>query len=285
MARLVTLGELQHRLTLQVVPVFAFSGCQSVVAGTAILIAPGIAITAQHVIEEIYEQFNVDNASENTNLDLYVFQIVTGACWYVCSVSHWVGTDIAVLSIRPRNEEASNSTVHRLKLTVDPPSIGDTVTAIGYPKSSLDIPRNDSELLHLNLTLLPTVSEGCVLDVHSSYRDSANVRFPSFSVETEYVGGMSGGPVFNENAQICGLVCAGGKGELADYSVATSVWPVCIISALVPEGVPKHEGVVSGSSYKILELARHGYIDLIGHERIEFFTYENGSLGVRRRHR
>ncbi len=283
MARLMTVEEMQHRHSSQVVPIFAFSGSTSIVAGTAVLIAPGIALTAQHVMEEIRERF-CQPKTGNANLDIYVFQLATGAVWYVCNASHWIGTDIAVLSLRPRNEIASGTALRRIELTVDPPAIGETITAIGFPKSELNIPRNESDVLELNFTLLPTVSEGRVSEVHASLRDSANIRFPSFSVEAEFSGGMSGGPVFNERAQVCGLVCSGGEGDLSQYAVATSIWPACIVPALVPEDVPPHEGVRAGQSIQFIDLARVGYIHLVGHERIEFFTHDNGSAGVRRRH-
>src|SRR4029077_12529673 len=89
----------------------------------------------------------------------------------------------------------------------------------------LEIPQNDSDLLRLSFSLMPTVAEGEVLDVHPSYRDSANLRFPCFAVNAEFSAGMSGGAVFNERRELCGLVCSGGEGELKDLSYATSLWP------------------------------------------------------------
>lgn len=279
-----TYAEFLHPISTHVAPLCGFEGQRAFAGGTAVIVAPGLAITASHVLDGIWTQFGYDRSSKNIQLDVYLNQLNTGACWYVSHASSWVGTDITVLSLTARNDKARSACVGRLALTVDPPAVGTKVTALGYPGTGLTIPRNDRDLLEMSFTVTPTVSEGEVIEVHRSLRDSANLRFPCFAVNAEFSAGMSGGAVFNENRELCGLVCSGGEGELKEYSHSTSAWPLAIIPVELPDDIEPYPGIVSGKPYRMLDLARIGYLQFNGYERIEFFKYENGSDGVRRHH-
>jgi hypothetical protein len=283
--RKTTIEEFLHPISSYVVPLYAFSEQESYVAGTAVIIAPGIALTASHVIQSLLEYFCNNQLKSNIELDIYLTQFNTGATWYICNTATWIGTDISVLSLVPRNLIAEKIKITPLNITVDPPNKGDTVIAYGYPKTKLNIPRNDSEQTELKFVISPTLSEGSVTEINSSMRDSMNLRFPCFAVNAEYSPGMSGGAVFNQDRELCGLVCSGGKGDLINYSHATSIWPMSIIPVIIPSNIPPHDSVVSGATYKILDLAKLGYINLSGHDRIEFFIHHNGSNGVRRLHK
>lgn len=282
--RLTTLEEFLHPISAHVAPLFAFVGNQAYVGGTAVIIANRIAVTASHVIQGITRHFRFSPSSRNLNLDVYIFQYNMGAFWFVSNISYWIGTDIAVLSLSPRNEVARNSVINQLSMTVDPPTEGSRVTAIGYQRTQLIIKENAPDLLSIGLSIFPTISEGKIIQIHPSLRDSVILRFPCFSVNAEFSCGMSGGAVFNEHRELCGLVCSGGDGKLKDFSHAASIWPMTLIPVKIPEDAPPHGAVVPGETYKLLELARLGYLSLNGHERIEFFKHDNGSDGVRRHH-
>ncbi len=283
--RTTTIEEFFHPISGHIVPLYTFSGQNSFVAGTAVIIAPGLAVTACHVMEALLNYFGNDQLKGNLELDIYLTQLNTGATWYVCNSATWVGTDITVLSLVPRNFNKEKNVIGSLQITVDPPNVNDTVVAYGYPKTELNIPRNDSEQTDLKFKVYPTLSEGLVSEIHNSKRDSVLCRFPCFEVGAEFSRGMSGGAVFNQDRELCGLVCSGGDGDLRNYSVATSIWPMSIIPVIMPSGIASHDSVVSGATYKVLDLAKQGYIKMNGHERIEFFKHENGSQGVRRFHK
>lgn len=284
MIRPTATDEFLHSISRCVTPLIGFSGERAVVGGTAVLIAPGIAVTAAHVLEEILVQFGYNQNSKDVALDIYLTQPNSGASWYVCGSHTWVGTDISVLNIKPRNEVAQGTSIHRLLISVDPPNVGATVTALGYPGTKLAVQRNDNDVLKMCFEVTPTLLSGVVTDVHADYRDRVNIRFPCFAVNAEFSAGMSGGAVFNSDKELCGLVCAGGEGALKDHSYAVSIWPTSIIPVMLHEAHSLAPDAIVGKSYKLLELARFGIVDLRGHERIEFFTHENGSDGVRRHH-
>ena len=69
---------------------------------------------------------------------------------------------------------------------------------------------------------------------------------------------MSGGPIFNQTGELCGLVCSGGSGD-EDVPVSNGVvlWPMAGIR--IDHHIP---GVVSEPPFTILELARAGLMDV-----------------------
>jgi len=286
--RKTTKEEFRHPIMDQVMPVIAFEGRNGLVAGTCVLIAPYLALTARHVVEAIHRSFGCDAwKDKNAKLDVYPIQFNTGRIWYVSQVFAWIGTDIAFLRLQPRSEQAKTPDSQFLKMTVDPPAIGSEITASGYPKTEITVERNDHEVTALKLNIYPTVSTGIVTEIHRSLRDKTMLNFPAFSVNARFPAGMSGGAVFNDKKELCGLVCSGledGQDRNGDYSNAVSIWPSMIIKMEFNSGDYLPSGLEPNRQYSALKLAQLGCIKVLGHERIEFFKHENGSDGVRRKH-
>lgn len=67
--------------------------------------------------------------------------------------------------------------------------------------------------------LKPSTSIGIVTDVFPEKRDSSLLSFPSYDVEAHFIGGMSGGPIFNEAGELCGLICSGYDDAPVAYGV------------------------------------------------------------------
>src|SRR5271157_4484990 len=281
-----TLEEFSHIISSHVAPIFAFEGKYNLVAGTAVLIAPHFALTAKHVMDYILKEFNINiEKQKDVSLDIYICQASLGCVWYVSQIFSWVGTDIVLLRLHPRNDKAESFEIKRLPMTVAPPTEGSEITALGYPGTKMEIRRNDLEVTEIKLMITPTVSTGRVLQIHRSLRDSKMLNFPCFSVDAKFTSGMSGGAVFNDEKELCGLVSSGTEGdmeELISYSNAASIWPIMITKLYLNPGGLSPPGLEIGREYRILDLARMGYLDFRGHERIEFFKHENGSDGVRR---
>src|SRR5438132_11607145 len=118
MIRAITIEEFCHPISAHVARLFAFEGLHGYVAGTAVLVAPALAMTARHVIEGLLAHFGRDAwKAPEIQLDVYIYQANIGAVWYVAHTSAWVGTDIAVLTLRPRNDTARVNVINRLPLT------------------------------------------------------------------------------------------------------------------------------------------------------------------------
>lgn len=287
MFRRVTKEEFSHPIMSYILPLLAFQDQKGLIAGTCVLVAPNLALTARHVLDEIYKYFGLKPSPDKSlSLDVYLSQVETERVWYVSQVFTWSGTDIAFLKLCPRNEQAKSWYPQHLQMTIDSPSVNSEITALGYPKSEIIVERNDLEATVLKIKVYPTISTGRVLEVHQSLRDKAMLNFPCFTVAARFAPGMSGGAVFNERKELCGLICSEldvDDDDQENYSNAVSIWPSMIIRLkFEPDGFLP-EGLEPNKEYCALNLARMGHLNVQGHNRIEFFKHENGSDGVRRR--
>lgn len=109
--------------------------------------------------------------------------------------------DAAVLRIPPPPTELVATL--RIRLSHWRPNVGDWVYAVGFPELSADPVSNDD--LHR------FVSEGMhgafarIIALHPQGRDLANPS-PVVEVEANWPSGMSGGPVFNMQGDVIGIV-------------------------------------------------------------------------------
>ena len=208
-------------------PFVARMGDDVFVLGSSAIIAPGIAITATHVFEEYQSRFAPKQSLRGTLDVAYQLQLISarqGGYWDVAEVYGNKLTDIVFLKIQPGNDMAKKMPVRKTRLSPLPPKISSQVTAFGFPRSKV-LSNTD---VHADLDLSPIESTGSVTDVYQIRRESALVTFPSFQVNTPYPGGMSGGPVFNDKMEICGVVSVGSnfQDESEDpLSYAASLWP------------------------------------------------------------
>jgi hypothetical protein len=70
---------------------------------------------------------------------------------------------------------------------------------------------------------------GHVIDIHHELRDSAKLPFPCFQVNARFDGSMSGGPVFNSDGNLCGIVCSSipADEEFSEHvSYVSTLWPM-----------------------------------------------------------
>ena len=76
---------------------------------------------------------------------------------------------------------------------------------------------------------------------------------------------MSGGPIFNQAGELCGLICSGSSGD-EDVPVANGVvlWPM--VGIRIDHRI---SGVISEPPYTILELARAGLMDVRDWQYVE----------------
>jgi hypothetical protein len=185
--------------------------------GTAFFVAPGFAITAKHVLTEFWDRIEEKPRPEpgiptSASFRVFAFQdIGNGALSGVWLVKRaWCAkfTDIAFIALEPDNEDASSYHWQgRFQLSMLPPKIGERIVAFGYPSSGA-IAISRTPHLKIDWGVNPSTTVGEVIEVYEEYRDRVMLPFPSFQINARFDGGMSGGPVFNENGQICGVVCA-----------------------------------------------------------------------------
>jgi V8-like Glu-specific endopeptidase len=250
-------------------------------SGTAIVIAPALAMTARHVVEGHWRDFEAKSLAEGEStgtFSLQCFQVLNasdrGALWDVTRMWLSPHTDIAFLGLQPGSASATNYAWKSPPLNILPPAVGERVTAFGYAGSQVTF-REGEAVDELVWKDSPSTSVGEVIEVHHAFRDRGVLRFPCYRVNARFDPGMSGGPVFDDSGALRGLVCSGlppEDQETDHVSYAVTLWPS--LATILDMPWPSRE---TQTAYPALELARAGYLNAASWERV-FLGPRQGDL-------
>ncbi len=248
--------------------------------GTCVLIAGSLAITAQHVIADVFRRFGGKQDSSGITIESCELWIVKTtddgdgfAIWKVERCWTSPVTDIAFLHLLPYEENAARFTSWKQPvINLLPPAIGTRVFGFGFhePRTSVEIDAKGTKNVALND--LPTAIVGEVENIFHERRDNSMITFPSFQINCRSGHGMSGGPVFDENGHLCGIICSGddypvGGGYISNACV---LWPMLGTRIEANRGANHPRDV----SYPVLELARDGLIHAFGWQKVSIHGNE-----------
>lgn len=274
--------ELESPITEFALLLVGGDGRSTMALGSAVFIARELAISAKHVIEEYWNQFGSSYpfAGEKPltgHFALFAVQYPgsrsDAALWRVEYVWAARFTDIAFLSLRPANEIAEGYQWHASPhLDLLPPAVGEQVVGFGYAASQVQLIEENQ----LRMTLNPTTTGGLVNNVFPEYRDRGMLKFPCFEINAHFIGGMSGGPLFNKAGQLCGLICASMNGQPIAYGA--TLWPA-MGTTITHQG----PGMVCKGPYPVFEMADHGLLHAKGwSEAKEQFEVVSNPFGEER---
>jgi hypothetical protein len=162
--------------------------------------------------------------------------------------------DLALLRIDLQNAgEEIESQFACAVLALRPPNMNENTLAVGYPNQKV------MESFRFEFEVRAS---------HCIVQDNEGTLPPhSFMVTGEYGGGMSGGPVFDEEGGVIGVVSRGMSQSLdahPPYGIANSIGCLCELSMelLTDDG--------SAYQYSVPELSQIGLIKLQGDHRVNF---------------
>jgi V8-like Glu-specific endopeptidase len=241
-------------------------------SGTAVAIAPNLAMTAKHVVEghwRYFEDSPLVNRESKGSFSVQCFQVLeqgaSGALWV--ATRFWLSphTDIAYLGLRPASKTAQAHRWRGLRMNLLPPRIGERVSAFGYAASEVSF-KQRGEVDELLWKDSPSTSIGEVIEIHPAFRDTGSLKFPCFRVNARFDPGMSGGPVFNESGLVCGIICSNLPPAEADgehVSYCASLWPgmATVIDM-------NRQGFEPGVQYPVLDLAKDGFLKAEGWQSV-----------------
>ena len=198
--------------------------------GTAVPIAPHLAISALHVFEDHWTRHQsgpLPMDGEAAGQFTFVLAQAVGNQLNLWSVTRlWVTalTDIVLMRLTPISAGAGQHKFRHLSLDLAPPRVGERVQGFGYADSlaTVDGPKT------LRLTQRSMTTHGTVVEVFHQQRDAVKMPFPCFRTDAQFDGGMSGGPLFNQAGSLCGLICSTYPAFSADEDhawYAVSLWP------------------------------------------------------------
>lgn len=190
------------------------------VDGTAVLVAPGVALTAKHVIEPHWDRLvNGDKHS------MCIGITPTGMNgWTVKKVTLLTELDIAILGLELNSEMPPDRTFRQTVISTRLPRIGDRLQVVGFRANSATRSFEGESGYGVDGAML--VSAGIVRERYPHGRDRVMLPWPVLEVDCPTWGGMSGGPVFDEHGHLIGLLCSSFSVEEGDgMSYVSLLWP------------------------------------------------------------
>jgi len=243
-------------------------------SGTAAVIAPHLAITAKHVITDYWERYEgcvPEEGLMSGTFYLQAFQCLregtVGALWDVTRLWLSPHTDVAFLRLTPASDQAVHHVWRAPRMNLLPPPVQSRVSGFGYHSSSIVPVAEDGKTVSLRWKDAPTTTRGTVVEHHVVRRDSVCLTFPCYRMDARFDGGMSGGPIFNADGELAGVICSSMPPDELDgehTSYAATLWPAMgTVIDMDRDDSPR------GRSYPVLELAERGYLRARHWERIE----------------
>lgn len=268
----------------------AFKDGHYVPSGTAVMVGPGIAMTALHVVQDYFMEFDRTELVEaktkykRGSFDVFALHPESKGEWKAQKISfHALRPDIAYLFLEPNNDVAQTRNTIFATLNLNPPAVGEEVFAYGFVEAT-DGAQTHTIDFGNGMKRAFAYSGGVVKEVHDEYRDKGRLTFPCFHTNARFDGGMSGGPVFNLNKEVIGLVCSSLPPSMEHeehVSYASLLWPSMLLSSQI-----QFAGDVLPADYPILFLAQKGIMSVKGWEKCELSLDESGSFykEIRRYH-
>lgn len=189
----------------------AFHGGQETrIDGTAVMIAPGLAMTATHVLAN-----NLEGLRDGT-----VFGICAGPrsggldLWKFRSISHDEADDTAFLSLELMSPITDGWHLSTMPLTTRCPSVGEKVTITGFRFEEPWGFASDGSPVEAIGNLY--AASGEVSAVYHPFRDHILMPYPAIEIQCGSLGAMSGGAVLDRDGCLLGLIARGFNTEAKD---------------------------------------------------------------------
>jgi hypothetical protein len=196
--------------------------CEHDVQGSAVLVAPGIALTAKHVIEP-----HLAVLAKGEKHSMCVGVAKSGMnIWAVRKATLLNGQDLAILGLQLNSVMPEDRTFRQAVISTRLPRVGDRVQIVGYRADSAT--RELDGVRGYSVRGRTLVSAGIVRERYPSSggRDRVMLPWPVLEVECPSWGGMSGGPVFDANGHLIGLLCSSFSTDEGDgVSYVSLLWP------------------------------------------------------------
>jgi hypothetical protein len=216
------------------------------IVGSGVMVAPGLVLTATHVIDEIEAAGSVpvilsflpDAARAWLPIG---FSALTGPSAFYADQT--VSSDVTLVSCTLNSDALSPAPLKLAPMRVALPLLGDRLWAIGFRHQQIE---NGAAFVS------PMISSGIVTQAFPMGRGE-RMPSPCFEVDMETIGGMSGGAVVNAEGEVVGIVSSSPDGG---PSYMTLIWDALRLRVAKPIPALSKTEMVSLLGAKAVGLAR-----------------------------
>jgi len=170
------------------------------ILGSAVMVAPGIAFCANHVMH--------DHLSDlvNSRVSVMGFGIAShGALgWRVRHILVVDRSDLCLLSLEYAGQLPPDRRFRQMGITTRLPAEGEDLVVAGFRPSRKSFPAMPGQRVEFSGNVV--LCSGRVTQRFPIGRDSSLVYWPALEIDCPAWGGMSGGPVFDSRGWLVGLV-------------------------------------------------------------------------------
>jgi hypothetical protein len=225
--------------------------------GTAFAVAPGLAITAYHVVDDWlrFEEETLGYRPSGAVVSVAALQWFNGQfyVWIIDEAYASPTADIAFLRfVRPSwwGDGLGQVKPRCARLSFNPPKVGDKLRVFGFP---------DSEIRDASLYIRPSASTVSVRNV--DIKTTISIRPLSyFEVDGQIEGGMSGGPCFDLDWNVVGVNSKG-------WDFAGNESPIGYVALLWPAMSTQIDLFKTGD-FPAIDLFRDGSSRALGYKRV-----------------
>lgn len=179
------------------------------VEGSAVLVAPGIALCAAHVFHAHIERLV---SGELQTLCIGVSEH-GNELWGLRGIKFVPNTDVCILTLSLINGLPPDRTFHQASITTRTPRRGERLFVVAFKAEEEDCD-NWTEGQKIRQNVL--VCAGQVTQHFMKGRDRVMLPGPAIEVDFESWAGMSGGPVFDEEGWLVGVLSSSVSGQHCD---------------------------------------------------------------------
>ncbi len=195
--------------------------------GSAVIVGPGVAFAAKHVYTE---DFNDIETGAAKSIAIAVREDVL-QLWKITKIAEIPNSDLLILSLKLQSDFPENNLFHFSYLNTRYPKLSEQLTVVGFRafQNKYNIEKNAKDKDSYNYAGKTFVSAGNITARYPNGRDSAMLPWPCLEVDCNTVGGMSGGPVFDSEGYLIGILCSSIEGGPSYVSL---LWPALIIKSV-----------------------------------------------------
>jgi len=179
---------------------------RSQIIGSAVIIGPGLAVSATHNIQDALERLS-------SGLDA-LFMIGTRGSvldiWTASSISYAPENDVTLISLKRESAMPEGNLFTKHRIRAEPPSVGEMLNIVGYRvEKPVEHKIQDGIPMEASFSGNMYAARGTTEAFFPNLRDSVMLSFPCFQMACGALGGMSGGAVLDEQGRLLGIIASG----------------------------------------------------------------------------